>query len=67
MNETLNKIKNYVKENKEELLVASAVVASYAIGICVGCKAKVKNNEIFIGEASNGDVIYKNIKIISRV
>ena len=67
MNETLNKIKNYVKENKEELFVTTAVLTSYVIGICVGCKAKVKTNEIFIGEASNGDVIYKNIKIINRV
>ena len=67
MNEKLNKIKNYVKENQEELLVTTAILTSYVIGICVGCKAKVKTNEIFIGEASNGDVIYKNIKIINRV
>ena len=67
MESKLNKIKNYVKENKEELFVTTAVLTSYVIGICVGCKAKVKTNEIFIGEASNGDVIYKNIKIINRV
>ena len=67
MNETLNKIKNYAKENKEELLVTTAILTSYVIGICVGCKAKVKTNEIFIGEASNGDMVFKNIKVISRV
>ena len=67
MNETLNKIKNYVKENKEELFVTTAVLTSYVIGICVGCKAKVKTNEIFIGEASDGNTVLKNIKVISRV
>ena len=67
MNETLNKIKNYVKENKEELLVTTAILTSYAIGICVGCKVKVKTNEIFIGEASDGNMVLKNIKVISRV
>ena len=67
MNETLNKIKNYVKENKDELLVATAIAASYAIGICVGYKYCRRAVEIGIGEASNGDMVLKNVKVISRV
>ena len=67
MKDQLNKIKNYAKENKEEMLVTTVILTSYVIGICVGCKAKVKTNEIFIGEASDGNVVLKNIKVISRV
>ena len=67
MESKLNKIKNYAKENKEEMLVTTAILTSYVIGICVGCKAKVKTNEIFIGEASDGNMVLKNIKVISRV
>lgn len=67
MKDQLNKIKNYAKENKEEMLVTTAILTSYVIGICVGCKTKVKTNEIFIGEASDGNMVLKNIKVISRV
>ena len=67
MKDQLNKIKNYAKENKEEMLVTTAILTSYVIGICVGCKAKVKTNEIFIGEVTDGNIVYKNIKVISRV
>ena len=67
MKDQLNKIKNYAKENKEEMLVTTAILTSYVIGICVGCKAKVKTNEIFIGEVSDGNMVLKNIKVISRV
>ena len=67
MKDQLNKIKNYAKENKEELLVTTAILTSYVIGICVGCKVKAKTNGIFIGEASDGNMVLKNIKVISRV
>ena len=67
MNETLNKIKNYVKENKDELLLSAGLLTSYALGCCVGYKYCRRAVEIGIGEASNGDMVLKNIKVISRV
>ena len=67
MNETLNKIKNYVKENRDELLVSAGILTSYALGFCVGYKYCRRAVEIGIGEASNGDMVLKNIKVISRV
>lgn len=67
METKLNKIKNYVKENKDELLLSAGLLTSYALGCCVGYKYCRRAVEIGIGEASNGDMVFKNIKVISRV
>ena len=67
MESKLNKIKNYVKENRDELLVYAGILTSYALGCCVGYKYCRRAVEIGIGEASNGDMVLKNIKVISRV
>ena len=66
MKDQLNKIKSYVMENKGELLLSAGLLTTYALGFSVGYKYCKKTVEVGIGEVTDGNIVYKNIKIINR-
>lgn len=66
MENKLNKIKNYVKENSDVIMVASGMIMTYLMGTYVGYKCRVETVAIGIEEITNGDVICKNVQIINQ-
>ena len=66
MENKLNKIKNYVKENSDYIMVAAGIVTSYMIGCYVGHKCCGETVAIAIEEITNGDVVCKNVQIINK-
>lgn len=66
MENKLNKIKNYVKENSDYIMVASGMIMTYLMGCYVGYKCCGETVAIGIEEITNGDVICKNVQIINK-
>ena len=66
MENKLNKIKNYVKENSDYIMVAAGIFTSYMIGCYVGYKCCRETIAIGIEEITNGDVVCKNVQIINK-
>ena len=66
MKDKLNKIKDYVKENSDYIMVAAGIVTSYMIGCYVGHKCCGETVAIGIEEITNGDVVCKNVQIINK-
>ena len=66
MENKLNKIKDYVKENSDYIMVAAGIVTSYMIGCYVGYKCCGETVAIGIEEITNGDVVCKNVQIINK-
>ena len=66
MENKLNKIKDYVKENSDFIMVAAGIVTSYMIGCYVGHKCCGETVAIGIEEITNGDVVCKNVQIINK-
>ena len=66
MENKLNKIKNYVKENSDYIMVASGMIMTYLMGRYVGYKCCRETIAIGIEEITNGDVVCKNVQIINQ-